>query len=196
MVIAGCSQKPEVLAPDGQAHLQTKEPHGIAQFDTPTYVWFDLQPDGKQSETHWRYSAFYKKQGKTARFQIEFELNAQANGGIRSGRGSFVSEPDSDASVLLADLKDVLGAKQLPGRKVRVRALPFEVAILGEHQKREDDDSFVDADDGTWVAAKLFLKGGEEEVFLNFEQAGGKGEFAIKDSDYGDGVLIELAKVL
>jgi hypothetical protein len=45
---------------------------------------------------------------------------------------------------------------------------------------------------------KIFLpKGGDDgEVFLNFDAVLGKGEFSIKDSDYGDYLLRELAKVL
>jgi len=45
---------------------------------------------------------------------------------------------------------------------------------------------------------KIFLGKGdsEGEVFLNFNSALGKGEFSIKDSDYGDFVIAELAKVL
>ncbi len=157
---------------------------------------FDLQPKGQQSETSWLYSVVYNKQGKVAHFQVEFHLSSQPNSGMRFGKGRFISEPDSDSSVLLADLKKALDANHIPANKIRVRELPFEVAILGEHQKRNDDGSFADAGDGTWVAAKLFLRDGEDEVFFNFESAGGKGEFSMKDPDYGDGVLQELAKVL
>jgi len=40
------------------------------------------------------------------------------------------------------------------------------------------------------------LGDGSSEVFLNLNPALGKGEFSIKDPEYGDGVLQELAKVL
>jgi hypothetical protein len=45
---------------------------------------------------------------------------------------------------------------------------------------------------------KAFLSEGESEgeAFLNFNSAVGKAEFSIKDSDYGDFVMAELAKVL
>jgi hypothetical protein len=48
------------------------------------------------------------------------------------------------------------------------------------------------------LLVKIFLpKGGDDgEVFLNFNAVLGKGEFSIKDSDYGDYLLRELAKVL
>jgi hypothetical protein len=45
---------------------------------------------------------------------------------------------------------------------------------------------------------KIFLgkSDGPAEVFLNFNDVLHKGEFSIKDADYGDDVLGELAKVL
>jgi len=45
---------------------------------------------------------------------------------------------------------------------------------------------------------KIFLPKGSDdgEVFLNINRIDGKGEFSIKDSDYGDYVLNALAKVL
>jgi len=48
------------------------------------------------------------------------------------------------------------------------------------------------------VIVKLFLpKGGDDgEVFLNINPLLGKGEFSIKDADYGDFVVQELARVL
>ncbi len=192
----GCNGSSNQPISGTDLHLQTREPHDLVPSDKPSNVMFDLQSKGKQSDTHRLYSATYQKNGKTARFQIAFDLNSQTNGGIRSGKGSFIAIPGSDASAFLSDLKEALGATHAPGNKIRVSQLPFELAILGEHQKRKDDGSFVDADNGSWTAAKLFIKGGEYEVFLNFEADGGKAEFAMKDSDYGDGVLRELAKVL
>lgn len=45
---------------------------------------------------------------------------------------------------------------------------------------------------------KIFIgkKDDPAEVFLNFNTVLRKGEFSIKDPDYGDDVLKELAKVL
>ena len=43
---------------------------------------------------------------------------------------------------------------------------------------------------------KLFLAGGEGEVFLNINAREGLGEFSIKDEDYATIVVTELAKVL
>ena len=43
---------------------------------------------------------------------------------------------------------------------------------------------------------EAFFSGDEGEVFLNLAPALGKAEFSIKDSDYGNFVVGQLAKVL
>jgi hypothetical protein len=43
---------------------------------------------------------------------------------------------------------------------------------------------------------RIISGAGSSEVYLNLNPVLGKGEFSIKDPDYGDGVLLELAKVL
>ena len=51
---------------------------------------------------------------------------------------------------------------------------------------------------GGWTAMKIFIGEGEQEseVFVNLNPAIGKGQFSIKDADYGDKVLKQLATVL
>jgi hypothetical protein len=53
---------------------------------------------------------------------------------------------------------------------------------------------------GSWITMKIFLtvpgKDEEAEVFLNLSTSSQKGEFSIKDPDYGDDVLGQLARVL
>ena len=51
---------------------------------------------------------------------------------------------------------------------------------------------------GNWTALKLFLGQGEQEseLFLNINIETKKGQFSMKDPDYGDLALAELAKVL
>jgi hypothetical protein len=68
--------------------------------------------------------------------------------------------------------------------------------ILGENQSRSSDGSFSDKLRGDWIAMKIFLANGEGEVFLNLNPGASKAEFSIKDSDYGDVVLAELARIL
>ena len=51
---------------------------------------------------------------------------------------------------------------------------------------------------GNWTAIKIFLGAGDQEgeVFLNLNPKIGKGQFSMKDAEYGELVLTELAKVL
>jgi hypothetical protein len=57
---------------------------------------------------------------------------------------------------------------------------------------------FAENPRGDWTAMKLFLGKGEDEaeIFFNINAVAGQGEFSIKDEDYGDAVLKELASVL
>ena len=188
------------------------------------YVRFDVQPEGKQTDTHWRYKCSYQKEGKTAKFAIDLQVDGSTAGGVvhdpaqmddkphvqfqgsasgrkyRAGRGSIVAQSGSDASILLTDLHVALEAEKTPSHKMRIRQLPFDFAVLGEHMTPAANDKadFVDSANGKWTALKLFIgpPTDEVQVFLNFEARGGQGEFSLKDPAYGDKLLQELAKVL
>jgi hypothetical protein len=69
---------------------------------------------------------------------------------------------------------------------------------LGEKLSREKDGSQSPDPPGDWTSMKIFLpKGGDDgEFFLDVNPVLGKAEFSVKDSDYADYVLRELAKVL
>jgi len=172
------------------------EPSGVPEGS----VEFDLTPVDNKSATR-QWIATYSSKGKTAKFRIEL---GSAHAGddedkalhVSFGKGHFLSEPGSDASVLLADLKKALEAKTIPNKIARVDSLPFDLAILGENQSRSADGGFNTKPAGDWIAMKIFLANGEGEVFLNLNPVANKGEFSIKDPDYGDIVIAELAKVL
>ena len=104
----------------------------------------------------------------------------------------------SENSVLLEDLKKALDAKEFPQKVSRIKELPFNAAIIGEQQSRDAAGGYSNRPKGDWTLLKLFLpKGGDDgEVFLNINPVMGKAEFSIKDSDYGNYVLEQLAKVL
>jgi hypothetical protein len=116
------------------------------------------------------------------------------------GDGAIISEPGSDASVLLVDLKTALEAKKLPAKVKRANRVPFNYAILGQNQTRDPDGGFRNNPPGTWTAMKIFFDSGTDdgecEVFLNFSGESSKAEFSEKDVDYGDLVLAKLASVL
>src|SRR2546423_15713748 len=87
-------------------------------------VGFDIEPADAQG-LELKYIATYESGGKTARFRVEFTASKPVDDKesrefhIQTGRGKFVAEPGSDASVLLADLKRALGAKVLPSKVQR-----------------------------------------------------------------------------
>jgi len=170
------------------------EPNG----PTAGAVAFEIAPvEAKAVVRQW--TATYSAAGKTARFRIEMgpvKVSGDKAFPISSGKGRFLSEPGSDSSVLLLDLKKALGAKTVPDKIGKVASLPFEFVILGENQSRSSGGGFSDKQRGDWTAMKVFLAGGEGEVFLNLNPVANKAEFSIKDSDYGDIVLSELARIL
>jgi hypothetical protein len=163
-------------------------------------VAFEIRPVHSTSASR-LWLATYAAAGKTAKFRIElgpglFGDDEDKTLHVSFGKGRFLSEPGSDASVFLEDLKKALEARTLPNKVVRVTSLPFEFAILGEDQSRTSEGGFNKTPPGHWTAMKIFLADGEGEVFLNLNTASNKAEFSIKDSDYGDIVLAQLAKVL
>jgi hypothetical protein len=140
--------------------------------------------------TSWR--ATYSSQGKTATFRIELEK------GKPTGTGRLMAEAGSDASVLLSHLSAALDANSVPSGIPRAIAISFVYVNLGDNLSQAPAVGFSTDPPGHWTALKLFLgeREREGEVFLNLNPVLGKGQFAIKDSDSGDLVMRELAKVL
>lgn len=193
LIMVACSQ------PTGKSQTIDVEPY----LPSTGAVAFELEPiPGGNGSTLWM--AVYSAKGKTARFMIEFGPTKLAdavqgsNFAIKSGSGRFVSVAGSDDSALLQDLKVALEAKAIPSKVHRASSILFTFVILGEQNSQETGGGFNDRPLGHWTATKLFLGEGqnESEVFFNFNEVTRKGEFSIKDSDYGDLVLSELAKVL
>ncbi len=166
-------------------------------------IGFDLTPlPSPSGSSQWK--ATYSSKGKTAIFQIELGP-AKVSGGsnpsdfvIKSGEGKFVAERGSDASILLADLKIALEAKALPFNIRRASSIPFTFVSIGENLSQAQNGGLNVKPPGNWTAIKLFMGEGEEEceLFFNVNSAIGKGEFSIKDPDYGDLLLAQFAKVL
>jgi len=184
------------------AGCQKEEAQPIAEPQVAAFgdgwLMFSLRPaDGASSETVKRYQAADVADGKTARFDIELTM-ARPSGKIPVAftKGKFIAVPNSDASGFLAALQRTLEAKATPSNPIRVAELPFSAVILGEHVSHSPNGGFAVKPPGNWTTTKLFLGDGSSEVFLNLNPVLGKGEFSIKDPEYGDGVLQELAKVL
>ncbi len=181
--LIGCQQKPQPLG-------RTIEPGAPDE----GAVGFDITPLNANADAR-NWLATYTAEGKTAKFQIEFGAT-KLSSGVTFGDGKLIAEPGSDASTLLRSLKKALEAKSLPTHVKRVSELSFKYAIIGDRLSHASGGGFNAEPVGNWIATKIFLANGEAEVFLNTNPTVGKPEFSIKDPDYGDQVLAELAKVL
>ncbi|QOY90658.1 hypothetical protein [Paludibaculum fermentans] len=168
-------------------------------------VPFDLEPiTGSVGQQCWL--ATYTADGKTAKFRIELgpaealaaDPNNKAASEFKFGKGRLVPQPGSEPAALLAALQKTLEAKAPPKPVKHKSALPFEYVNLGAHLAQLPGGGFGEKSNGHWTAMKLFLGKGEQEseVFLNLNPKLRKGQFSIKDPEYGDLVLAELAKVL
>jgi hypothetical protein len=166
-------------------------------------VGFDMEPlQGAGSSELWL--ATFTSQGKTAKFRIELSSVKPMSDedskkfDMQSGEGRFIAEPGSDASVLLSALKKALEAKNTPTHVQRVSTLPFTFVSFGKNQSQASGGGFNANPAGHWTPMKIFILDGEQEaeVFLNLNPVTRKGQFSIKDSDYGDLVVAQLARVL
>jgi hypothetical protein len=162
------------------------------------WLMFDLQPLNSNEKVQ-RYRATYEAERKIARFEFEvISKESSDSPPIAFTTGKLISVAGSDSSVLLRNLKTTLQAKTLPVASKRVAELPFTAAILGEHQSHAANGGFFTEPSGNWTCMKIFIGKQDDpaEVFLDFNPVLRKGEFSIKDPDYGNDVLLELAKVL
>ena len=153
-----------------------------------------------RSDNSQLFDCTYQARGTTARFRIQISLGEMSGKDFptASATGKFFSVPQSSDANLLLDLEASLDAKHAVNFSHKIPELAFDAVVLGERQSKNPSEGFSSKPPGDWVVTKIFLpKGGDDgEVFFNFNSVLGKGEFSIKDSDYGDYVLGELAKVL
>jgi len=187
LCLVACQQKTE------KSSGRTANPAILAEGAVPFSI---AAVSGLPGERQWR--ATYTADGKTAHFQIV--LGTEKPGSdkdlrVSFGKGRFVAESGSDASTLPRNLQKALEARSLPTHVQRVKELPFEYVIIGG--RLSSPAAGLNAEPaGNWEAIKIFLAKGEAEVFLNASPVEGKAEFSIKDEEYGDMLLAELAKVL
>jgi hypothetical protein len=161
------------------------------------WLSFDLLgPEPEERSDATMFHATYRAEGKVARFDFELNTKQPSADGLQFGR--FIAVPGSDSSVLLRNLKKTLEAKKLPANTQRASELPFAFILLGNDMSHTSDGEMSPEPRGHWTAMKLFIghEKDESEVFLNFNATLHKGEFSIKDAEYGDTLLSYLAKVL
>ncbi len=159
------------------------------------WLSFELQGPEEHGNTT-LYHAFYRTEGNVARFDFELNTKPPSADGLEFGR--FIAVPGSDSSVLLRNLKRTLQAKKLPSNTQRASELPFAFIVLGNDLSHGIDGGMSPDPRGHWTAMKLFIghETDDSEVFLNFNATLHKGEFSIKDAEYGDTLLRYLAGVL
>ena len=194
LVTFGCTR------PATNAQGRTVEPY----LSDSGSVGFDIA-SLKRENGSLRIQATYASRGKLAKFAIEFGATRSMESSknlkdfpMASGEGRFVAEPGSDSTILLSDLRKALEAKGIPPKVQRVEALPFTFVTFGDNLSQAPGGGFNAQPPGDWTAIKIFIGEGEQEgeVFLNFNAAIRKGQFSIKDADYGDLLLKQLATVL
>jgi hypothetical protein len=167
-----------------------------AYVPTERAVGFNLLPLQSSGGTR-RWLATYTDENGTTKFSIELKAPATPEAANPSlSTGAFHAEAGSNPLPLLQSLKKALEAKHMPKQTKQAEVLPFEYMILGDHQSRSSSGSFSHNPGGNWIATKIFLAGDQAEVYLNLNPELHQAEFSIKDADYGDAVLAELAKVL
>jgi hypothetical protein len=199
VVACGCS-KPSPVATQEKPSTLNLEPHDQGSYPEP--VPFDLKPYGASPGVSGlrSYECSYQAEGEIALFRIEIRDRPVSGKPIpiAFGEGRFLAVAGSKNSALLSELQKALQAKRVPTKSHRVSELQFTVAILGDKMSRNADGSYSDQPPGNWIPIKITLPkdGDEGEVFLNLNPTEGKGEFAIKDPDYGDYLLKQFAKVL
>ena len=192
--ISSCT-RPSANAPDGGT--------AGAYLSAPGSVGFDIASLNDQNGTL-RLLATYPSRGKLAKFIIEFGPATKVGGSdsemfpVESGKGRFLAEPESDASVLLLDLQKALEAKAVPPKVRRAKSLPFTFVNIGDNLSQAPGGGFDAKPSGGWSVIKIFIGEGQQEteVFVNLNREIAKGQFSIKDPEYGDRVLKQLATVL
>jgi len=169
----------------------------------PNSVGFDIELQ-RTNDASQQWLATYASHGKIAKFRIELDQAKSIKEDepvafdIQSGKGRFVAVVGSDATDLLADLKNALEAKSFPKQFKRVAVLPFTYVTFGNNNSQASDGGFKAKPAVYWTPMKIFIGEGEQEgqVFVNINPVIKKGQFSMKDQGYGDIVLAQLASVL
>ena len=181
LVAAGCDRADQLIEkrPEPETYIADSDSLG-----------FDIDQVQQDRE----FIAAYTAHGKTARFRIQLDSPSPTAKNFAVGKGRFLPVSGSDPRAILTDLAKVLEAKKIPEKVTRAPSVSFEYVILGKNMSK-GKDGFGDSP-GHWSTLKLFFGNDDAELFLNLNPVIKKGEFSIKDPDYGDYLVAELAKVL
>ena len=198
--LGGCGGSSSSPGKAAQSGLQT-ELNIPANDGEPLSVVFEIKRSDILASTSGveYYDCRYQTHERIAKFGLEIRKGPMKGKPAMAGvGGKFLAIAGSQDSVLLQDLTKSLEAKRIPTNSIRIPELPFDGMVLGEAESRNFHGGYSENPKGDWTTMKIFLpKGGDNgEVYLNLNPVAGQGEFSIKDSDYGDYIVAELAKVL
>jgi hypothetical protein len=148
--------------------------------------------------------ATYKSDNSEAHFYIDMILKQRKKDDVFVfTTGKIRSAKQTNYKPLREALAKVLNTNSIPQNVSITSELPIDVAILGYDQSKvvSEDGSVVAGEfspdpPGNWIVTKVFVASGEGEFYLNLNPIEKKGEISMKDPEYGDIVLKELAKVL
>lgn len=189
----------------------TVPPNSNKATDTASYtsdpgsVSFKIQEVSRQKtndgdEVTWLAS--HESQSGVARFRIRMILkHLSGDLPLAFSKGALLRESDSRPDEFLRQVAKALEAEGGGEVKAKVNSLDFSIALLGQNQSRgsgpdQTGGGFTSTPPGDWLITKVFVADGEGEFFLNLNSKLGVGEISIKDSEYGDIVLSELARIL
>jgi hypothetical protein len=183
------------LALAGQAFAGSAAPMPALRPGMFRIVETSATPDGGT-----RYVADASDGAKACSFEIVIgKAKTTASGFFGFAPAAIVRRPRADCATFLKALAPQLGLRgKLPAPRPADK-LTASVAVLGVNQSRDSaspEGGFSSRPPGNWTVTKLFLAGGEGEVFLNLDAADHIGELSVKDEDYATIVMTELAKVL
>jgi len=175
---------------------QKPKPQAAAEIYTPVQgaVGLDLLKLGNSGGPQ-RWLVTYADAARLTKFQIEFGSTQNEGAAAEFGHGKFLPDTNSDPTPLLDALTQALQAKRMPRSAERADTLLFDFVVPGEALSRSSDGGFTENPPGNWTSTKIILVDNQAEVYFNYNPAIHKAEFSIKDPDYGDRVLAELAKV-
>jgi hypothetical protein len=185
--------------------LTSNETPGVSSSaDDSASVSFKIQEVSSQKvdggdEVTWL--ATHDSKAGAARFKIRMTLKKPSGDPpMVFSKGSFLREKDSEPAEFLRQIAKALEAQGSGTGNPKVDVLDFTVALLGQRLSRGSGPDqfaggFTSEPPGDWIATKVFVADGEGEFFLNLNPKAGIGEISVKDSDYGDIVLRELARV-
>ena len=135
-------------------------------------------------------------------FDFAFRIPAPMNtdSAIPVASGSLRRVVGANGRALMQALARAFGADTALKSVARADSLRIQVAVLGMRLQHAPGKSlyageFTADHPGDWVVTKLFLAGGEVEVFLAVNTRSGEAQLFAKDPDYANAVVGEFARL-